>query len=357
MRSRLALPTACVAALSLVGGCGPGITKPTQRLSTQSSLSIDAVVVSPDGRRLAVAANPPYVVHGAPVPPSRIEVWDLTARQRLHLLPAREGTEALRFSPDGELLYAGAQDKTITIWNVEGGSKLSSFSDTDAVCCLEVTRDGRALLSGGADESEKKDHTVRVWDLRARRISRRLSAEPMRVLSLVLSPDGRTVIVGKGDVTVEVFDLASGRLARTLKCQAHYFNRVEAVAVSPDSSLLATASGSQLEVWDLGTGRSLRVFTPHRSSLGESESVRTLAFSPDGRFLASSGRDGTTKLWDTKTWRAVRAFGERSLLKMSLDVYTKTDAESMAFSSAGDLLYTGHDDGIVRVWTVPPRAQ
>jgi WD40 repeat protein len=39
---------------------------------------------------------------------------------------------------------------------------------------------------------------------------------------------------------------------------------------------------------------------------------------------------------------------------MSLDVYTKTDAESMAFSPTGDLLYTGHDDGIVRVWEVPP---
>jgi WD40 repeat protein len=337
-----------------LAACGPSISKPAERLYTERGLAVDVVVVSPDGRSLALATNPHNVLHGAPVPPSQIEIWDVAARRRLRLLPARERTEALSFSPDGRRLYAGAYDKTITILDVQDGKELSRLLDTDAVCCLAVTPDGKTLLSGGAEESEKKDHHIRVWDLTTNKIVRRLSAEPMRVLSLALSPGGTGVVAGKGDVTVEVFDLPNGVLVHTLKCQAHYFNRVKTVAISPDGKLLATGSGSKLEVWELKTARSLRVFTPHRSSLGESEVVNTLAFSPDGRFLASSGRDGTTKLWDTKTWRPVRAFAERPLLKMSLDVYTKTDAESLAFGPAGDLLFSGHDDGIVRVWEVPP---
>jgi WD40 repeat protein len=148
---------------------------------------------------------------------------------------------------------------------------------------------------------------------------------------VAFSPDGRLLASGSGDNTIKLWEVASGSEVRTLsghtRCQfrgvqprraapglrlhgrhdqavgggqwqprAHPLRPhhwVESVAFSPDGRLLASGSwDNTIKLWDVATGREVRTLTGH------TDTVNSVAFSPDGRLLASGSYDNTIKLWD-----------------------------------------------------------
>jgi WD40 repeat protein len=297
--------------------------------------AVNSVAFSPDGRRLATAGDDRMV-----------KVWDTKNGQEVRTLKGH--THAVRgvaFSPDGRLATAG-DDQMVKVWDPENGQELFALQGhTDWVRGVAFSPDGKRLASAG------EDRMVKVWDAGAGQEVITLRGHITWVRGVAFSPDGKRLASaggGRDDPDrplpgeVKLWDPKSGQDVRTLK--GHTF-RVWGVAFSPDGKRLASAGGDhdekdrplpgEVNVWDAKTGRELLSLAGHNGS------VLGVAFSPDGRRLATTGEDQTVRVWDADTGREVHT------LRGHTDVVT-----SVAFSPDGRRLASASWDQTVKIWDV-----
>lgn len=119
-----------------------------------------------------------------------------------------------------------------------------------------------------------------------------------RLAAITFSPDGQTVLTGSYDRTARLWELGTGKPLRVLTGHAEH---VVCVAWSPDGSRVATGSwDGAARIWDPATGDCLTVLTGHDSW------VSSVSWSPDGRYLATGSRDNTSGIWDLAQGRLAR---------------------------------------------------
>ena len=166
------------------------------------------------------------------------------------------------------------------------------------VMSVAFSPDGKTLVSGS------DDRTIKLWDVATAKEIVTLHGHSHRVISVAFSPDGTKVASGSEDKTTNIWDVATGENTATLR---QHFGMINCVAYSPDGKTLATASGGKImgtaftegdasvRLWDLATGENTVVLR------GRPAGFRAVAFSPDGKTLASGSLDGSIKLSPVKT--------------------------------------------------------
>ncbi|WP_425475835.1 protein kinase domain-containing protein [Fischerella sp. JS2] len=181
-----------------------------------------------------------------------------------------------------------------------------------SVISVAISPDGKTLASGSNDK------TIKLWNLATGEQIRTLTGHSSWVISVAISPDGKTLANGSSDNTIKLWNLAAGEQIHTFTEQQSNRNSLTrtgfvAVAFSPDGKTLASgsydwssielddekylASGSTdrtIKLWNVATGKQIRTLTGH------SDSVYSVAISPDGKTLASSSIDKTIKIWRLK---------------------------------------------------------
>ena len=157
---------------------------------------------------------------------------------------------------------------------------------------------------------------------------------PILAVAFSPAPDARIVATASDDGTVRLWDAATGKLLMTLEGHS---KPVNSVAFSPDGKILASASRDETEgivrLWDAANGKLLRTLR----HFGE---VWGVAFSPDGKTLASGSVDKTVRLWDVKT-------GTEKTKLRGPDLFY-----GVAFSPDGKTLAAGSNDRTVHIWDV-----
>ena len=303
---------------------------------------VASVTFSPDGQTLASGSLD-----------QTVRLWKVATGQNLKILAGHTSeVRSVAFSPDGRILASGSIDQMVCLWDVADPKGLNTDQSlktlsghTNGVRSVAFSPDGRILASGSIDQ------TVRLWDVYTGRNLKTLAGHTAGVWTVVFSPDGQTLASGSADQTVRLWDVADPRRLDTdqsLKTLAGHIYGVWTVAFSPDGQTLASGSDDQtVRLWDvanalsfvndttLDSGQSLKTLSAHANT------VRSVAFSPDGQTLASGSFDQTVRLWDVHTGQSLR----------TLVGYTNS-VWSVTFSPDGQTLASGSDDRTVRLWDV-----
>ena len=273
-----------------------------------------------------------------------IQLWNVNSDQpRFTLKGHTNRVRSVAFSPDGQMLASSSDDQTIRLWDTHTGAWLKTFNGhTNWVGSVVFGSDEHTLVSGSDDQ------TVRVWDVNTENVLKKLLGYALLIDSVAFSPDGAFLASGSDDRLVRVWnvkdihDTPAGEESynyKEVKILRGHRAWVRSVAFSPNGKVLASSGDDQkILLRDARTGEDLTTLSGH------TDLVWSIAFSPDGKTLVSGSEDQTVRLWDVDTGK-------------DLDVLKGHESWvwSVAFSPDGRTLASGSGDKTIRLWDVTTR--
>ncbi|MHB1423675.1 MAG: sigma-70 family RNA polymerase sigma factor [Gemmataceae bacterium] len=315
--------------------------KKRQELDAKSG-NIFSLSLSPDGAMLATGSRK-----------DGIPLWDVKTGKLLRRLGKEGGRECynVAFAPNGKTLVAIERDTkrnqdSLGLWDVAGGKELSRFTDDSGFWSIVFSRDGKTLIvaSSGTirllDAATSKEvgptagspgyagfavmspdgrtlayyrhKYIHFWDMRAGQEIGVINAGPSGTLSLAFAPDGKTMVASAGAHDINFWDVNTRKLIRRLqwdKKERPYAWWAGGFAFSTDGRLLASSDtkSPKIRLLDVTSGKQVRQLDlsdpkAHKNNWVDPNAV---AFSPDGRLLAASGRTGfggsRVAIWETAT--------------------------------------------------------
>lgn len=298
----------------------PPTLSPRPSLKTIARTPITVLRASPRDAVQAIALSPTLLVSHS----NSIDIWRLPDFKALSPLANATSTSAIGLSGDGTILAsANRNDDTVTLWQLPTLQPLRTLTTHKVVVTLALSPKRQLLVTGS------RDNTMRLWNINNNtRIRTFEDWNAGWVNAVALSPNDQLLAAGTETGSIHIIDLNTYQ-DRAIATPTTV--PVKTLAWTPDSKMLATNQSSQINLWDLATGKLKTTFNGHDAA------VQAIAISPDGKLLASGGLDQKVKIWNLNTHE----------LLDTLDL--TTEIVSLSFSPDGKLLANGNADGSIEI--------
>jgi RNA polymerase sigma factor (sigma-70 family) len=304
----------------------------TTALAWQAQLQEREIGPAPYQNQAELAHDQPKVA-----PKDRFgDLLPIDARMRLGTTRFRVGglVYCCAYSPDGTILAAGSGDNTVRLFEAATGQPLRECqSHQSEATCLAFSRNGRTLASGDGHGR------IVTWDPTTGKMLRTIYTEQRSIWALAFTRDGEGLLAGGEDNTLLLWNVATGEELRRFEGHS---GPVRSVAVSPDGKFAVSGGrDATVQLWDVETGKSIRGFTGHAQPKKADFHVGPVAFSPDGKWVASP--EGT----NVCVWETVSGDLVCRLPHVSYAINT------LAFAPDGKTVATGAQGHDLLLWDVP----
>jgi len=276
---------------------------------------IASATFSQDGKRIVITPNNDTVS----------QVFDVETSRTVAILKGHRGRIFdATFSPNGKLIVTTSEDKTARLWNAETGQpQLILQGHNGYVYSATFSSDGTRIIT------TSNDKTARVWDTRTGLTVLTLQGHKEGVVAAIYNPDGKQIITTSFDLTTHVWNANTGQVLAILKGTLF-------TTYSYSGTRIAIINDKTVEVWDTKTMQLLTTLSGHK------DSISSIAFSPNSKYIATASYDRTTRLWDVETGQTLVTLTDRAWV---------TD---VAFSPDGKHIVTASGDNTVRIWLTLP---
>ncbi len=297
---------------------------------------------SKDGQRIAAA------VDSVPAGAESVKVWSTTDGRELATLSEQPGRLASAIiSPDGKRVISVDGKSMVKGWDVGKRTEQFSFKGPNAFGVMTFSPDGKFFILGGFNPMVSIRDAEKGGEVRALKSQVRSQS----VVSVAYSPDGKRVAAGtmatpalRKPADLKIWDAETGQELLTIHPAINEAD-ITGLAFSPDGKRIAAAISDRLnhkgeiQVWDTEKGEEILSLQGHKKE------AMSVAYSPDGKIIATGSEDGTFRLWGAENGIEIRSY--------------KVTAErtTVSFSPDGKRL-ASTDRGEIRIWdlsTVEPR--
>lgn len=265
----------------------------------------------------------------------------------VHTLKGHRGPiSSLAYAPDGQTLASGSDgEPTVKLWVTATGKERASLDNGGAVFGVAFSADGKTLAAAGSNA--KGAGEICLWDVATKQKKLTLpGGQTNAIHSVAFAPKGTTLAAGDHGGVVKLWDTTSGKVLRTIKA---YPAEVISLAFSKQGEFLAVVSrGEKVTLWETASGKRLSE-DGLKDGLGNDAGWYCVAFSPDGKTLATGGQGdgaGKVELWDVPPGTKPRTRWKVPPHALGSLVY------SLAFSPDSRTLATGCEDRTVKLWDV-----
>ncbi len=215
---------------------------------------------------------------------STIRIWNAPSGRLRHTLKGQHAAAwAGALTSDGSTVISGGPEGTLAQWDAASGVNKSAIKTGAAIVWLALSPDGEEIAALG------QDGRVRLYSRKTGEQRLVFGEHKGGGFSVAYAPDGSLIATAGADAVTKLWDAKTGELKHTLP----HFGAAQTVAFSEDSSLVAVGgSDDAIKIWDTHSGAFVRKLAAH------DEPVWCVAFSPDGKHLASAGADRKVLEWN-----------------------------------------------------------